>query len=208
MLEVSRSFGVSLAQRYWNDEWDEARNRAAYGTHASPEGVGANLRLELSAGDERDLQPGVARLKRLVDHRALAEDFAEFARTPSTLENLTLFLSTRHGVATWRRLTIHEDDRLSCVATHDGRLTLRERVYNLTLEVAGAVEPASGLLINRDELGRAVGAVAPRFAEAAPDSRAEWTRRLYLALRAEVPRLRALEVALNPRESLRVFDDE
>ena len=205
MREMSRSVYVSLAHRYWNFDWDRRQNHEVYGRLASPDGIGANLRLELRGGDEPDLRLGTARLKALVDHHALFSDVPEFTRASSTLERITIFLAARHGVPAWRTLTVHEDDRLSCVVDRSGRLTLRERIFNFTLEFNGQPDPESGVLQPRGSAAAVVRELAPNFAaDHSATGAAAWAKAWFAALNDRLPKLSALEVALNPRESLRV----
>ncbi len=91
----------SASHRLWRNDWNEARNRAAFGAHASCVSHGHNYELEVTVRGHVDEQTGmVIDLKQLkdvmdaeigerFDHRDLNDDTSFFGRSPATAENFS-----------------------------------------------------------------------------------------------------------------------
>jgi 6-pyruvoyltetrahydropterin/6-carboxytetrahydropterin synthase len=129
---LTRRARFSAAHRYWRPEWDEARNRAAFGACANPHGHGHNYLLEVTVHGRVDPETGfcvdLAVLDSLIqrevieplDHRHLnhaVPEFMEGERIPSS-ENLLLYLWPRLAAgipapARLHRLRLSEDDMLT-----------------------------------------------------------------------------------------------
>lgn len=200
MSEWSQTVYVSVAQRYWNPAWDPGRNREVYGDLASTEGVGANLRVRLlrESATEPDWAPIVARLKAASDHVCFFTDVAEFRSKPSTLENVALHLAREFGP-----LEVYEHDTFGCRVRGD-ELTLLESVYNLECATTATVDTDSGLARGRAELGQAVRAIAPDFADDRGEAAGPWAERLFEALAARIPGLVTLSIDLGSQRRIRV----
>jgi hypothetical protein len=215
--QQSQTVFVSLAQRYWRPEWSPARNREVYGASASLEGIGRNLCLTVSAlpreanglASDLDFSAPLAALKAYCDHRCLFTDFAEFRSRPSTTESLTLHLADYlfhrpppEG-ASWRALSVREDDGFTCTAyPSEATLDIEFRVLNLTFTVRRPVDPVSGLSIARDIFWQAVRDVAPAFAEPARHGLEAWGGELFAALAARVEGLSQLAIDLGGHRTL------
>ena len=106
---LTRSVRFSAAHRYHRPEWNEARNRAAFGACANEHGHGHNYVLEVTVAGEPDPLTGfcvdLAALDELLreqvreplDHRHLNHDVPEFrggGRIPSS-ENLVVWIWER-----------------------------------------------------------------------------------------------------------------
>src|SRR5262245_41193831 len=90
---ITQSVYASVAHRYWNQEWSAQKNRDEYGDLASEEGIGSNLRIELTGTNEGTVGRSLTVLKEMVDHQCLfAPDSPHFAK-PSTLENIAGLLA-------------------------------------------------------------------------------------------------------------------
>lgn len=212
MFEESQSIYVSLAHRYWNPRWSAGRNREVYGRNASPDGVGSNLRLEAtlrSQGPSAAAQ-ALQHLKALCDHRCLHTDVDAFRETPSTLENITVFLGaelSKHTppLSAWERLTVYESESLSCtIRPGHSRLLVHERAFNLTLTFEAEIDPESGLACARGVAERAVRAVAAEFSGPCEEGSEAWARRLFAALQIKVKTLVELRIDLGGHQTLRI----
>lgn len=209
----SNSVYASLAQRYWNPEWSPEKNRRIYGTVASIEGIGSNLRIELGItagldGDEQLLDDPLAELKSKVDHRCLFAPGTAFENRPSTIENLTVYLarelfSSSPQVGVWSALTLWETDRLGCTAyPEESRVSLHIRTRNLWLELKGEVDPDSGLLIARETVEKAVQNAFVAFAAPAQNGVNKWAEELISHLRQSLEMLVRLRIDLGSQGSL------
>jgi 6-pyruvoyltetrahydropterin/6-carboxytetrahydropterin synthase len=90
----------SAAHTLWRPDWDDARNRAVYGSAASSLGHGHNYELEVTIRGDVDPDTGMvidlkelkeimsAEIEARFDHRNLNEDTECFRSTPPTAENL------------------------------------------------------------------------------------------------------------------------
>lgn len=214
MSEESQSVYVSVAHRYWNIQWSEARNHEVYGRNASLEGVGSNLKLTLtveseSAG-EAGLEAALKMLKELCDHRCFFTDIPEFIQKPSTLEAITLYLGEK--LFSWplpkgmhaARLTVAENESISCTVDSRSVLRLTEKHLNLLCTVQSPLDPESGLVLPRGVIWQAVREIAPNFSEPATTDSAAWGRALFAALQIKVKALCELNIDLGSQQSLRI----
>lgn len=108
MILLTRKAEFSAAHYYWNQDWSEARNVAAFGKCANRQGHGHNYTLEVTVGGEVDPVTGfvvdLKALKEIIeqevisvyDHRHLNHEVPEFRTLMPTTENI--------AVAIWRRL--------------------------------------------------------------------------------------------------------
>ena len=108
IARVTRRVHFCAGHRLHNPDWDEARNRAAYGACSNPNGHGHNYDLEVTVEGEIDPMVGyvmdLRALKELlgnavladVDHANLNVDVPWLEGVVPTTENL--------AVAIWRRL--------------------------------------------------------------------------------------------------------
>lgn len=200
MLTLSRSVHVSLAYRCWNNQWSQEENRRRYGLQASAEGLGGNWLIEIGRSDEREdkLEPQLAQLKGLLDHRCLFTHVEEFHSTPSTLENVTVWLGKQlfNGDPGWSYVTIHENDRTACTVQADGRpLQLSLRILNLTMTLQG-VPDESGLMTSRDLLTQLVIRTLREFENVDYNDFETWGNTLFATFQSGAPGLKSLRVDL------------
>lgn len=207
-LEVSQCVDVSVAHRYWNVEWPEAKNRQTYGVLASSEGVGSNLKLTaavwLDQGDV-ELSDHLQFLKQLVDHRCLFEEFPEFFVQASTLERITVFLAKRlferrlgHKSLKWAYLRVEEMDGFGCqVEPESDVLKFFVRAQNLTCIVQRplsdlAAHSNAGIGLPRLLVNEAVRDLAPDIGK----PREQWAAHLFEALASRIEGLKEVRVDL------------
>lgn len=212
MLVQSQSFYVSVAHRYWTPQWSEERNREIYGEFASPEGLGGNFRVKLSAhlngAEEIDWAPWIRDVKARIDHHCFFTDFALFQAQASTLERIARFLgdsvfSRPLASAAWFSLTVEESDRLGCtVYPQRDEVDLHVKTRNLHVCLRRPVDAVTGLAAARDEVERAVLALAPEFAEDQGESETQWSQRLFLALAEKIKNLQELRIDSGQQRSL------
>ncbi|MGZ3722042.1 MAG: hypothetical protein ACXVA9_03865 [Bdellovibrionales bacterium] len=204
---LSHSVYASVAHRYWNAQWSEAKNREVYGQDASTEGIGSNLRLELSvrAADgvgEADLLMALNQLKSMVDHQCLFAKDSEFGAKSSTLENITSWLS-RALTIEWSSLTVWESERLGCIvqpSTSEPALIFKRG--NLALKISRAVDSLSGIAVERAAVDRAVGERLVKLNENNDTQLSGWSRKLFLDLQNSLAGLCSLTIDLGSHESL------
>jgi hypothetical protein len=213
MLQSSEFLHVSLAHRYWKREWDGERNRLVYGPSASPEGIGSNMILQLRAkGDAPvDFTAALKALKAQVDHRCLFEDVERFQSEPSTLERVTEFLAQSAFAQalpdgqSWFSLSVSENPWMLARAFADASdLEMEIRVHNLTLQLRGSVDPATGLLLERGTVESAVKNLNLKPTELS--SRA-WAEDLLFKLKSKVKNLKGVTVDLGRQEKIIVTSE-
>lgn len=97
---LTRRMEFSAAHRLWRSDWNEARNREVFGSHAGEAVYGHNYALEVTLAGPVDPESGMLmdlkRLKEVMeaevgqrfDHRNLNEEAEHFRDRPPTLENL------------------------------------------------------------------------------------------------------------------------
>lgn len=214
-MEFARSVSVSVALRYWNSRWSDVENRRHYGRDASPEGLGANLRLTAAAHGARDgdLAPSLEGLHRLCDHRCFFTDFPEFAHQASTLERVALFLG-RHMFAEappapferWSFLRVTDGHRLSFLVRPGlpTDLWVEERIFNFTCLTRNGVDPTTGLARPRGKLEAVARAMAPSLAAPVEGADALWAKEVFGRFAQELSGLVELTVDLGRHGALRV----
>jgi hypothetical protein len=203
MVILARSVYASVAHRYWNEDWDPAKNRQTYGPDASPEGLGSNLRIELAlrTDDEGALTEPLEGLKRLVDHQCLFVQESPLYGRPSTLENIAVWLS-ENLQGDWFALTIWESERLGCQIRRKGNPVLLFKENNLTLSLEGRIAAATGLLADRVSVRKAVAQTFVQLNEINEPDFAKWGEKLFLNLKVALPYLRSVTIDLGRHEAL------
>jgi len=109
---LTKRIEFSSSHRYIKPEWDEAKNRAAFGLCYNPPAHGHNYLLEVTVSGEIDPQTGMVvnlfDLKRVLlnvieefDHKNLNLDMPYFKDRIPTSENLALVL--------WTKLVVQQD---------------------------------------------------------------------------------------------------
>ncbi len=195
VVTLAQSVHASLAYRHWNNLWSHDENLRRYGSMASPEGLGGNWIVELAGRvAEADLHEPLGRIKSLLDHRCLFTDVAEFRDSPSTLENVTLFLGRQFLVGDFEFLSVHESDSLSCTL-RAGVLTLRFRLLNLTLDIEG-VPDESGLMTSREQVTQSVIETHAQFANASDLLGDQWAQSVLENLKQSVRGLALVRIDL------------
>ena len=126
MVYFSEKFEFAATHKLWNDEFSEQRNFEVFGKCANPTGHGHNyvveVTVETAAGKEvciGDFERIVDdELIKIVDHKNLNVDVAEFAATNPTVENIAVFawerLVERFAETKLHCVTIWETDKTSC----------------------------------------------------------------------------------------------
>jgi hypothetical protein len=210
-VTVAHSVFASVAHRYWNPDWDNGKNAQFYGADASVEGMGSNLRVEVALSstnpvDERALLPALRRLQAAVDHQCLFLDSSPMRI--STLENISLHLSEMlfnepAAQGNWESLTVWESERLACTVRPDREeVTMTFRMRNLTLEIAAAVDSASGIAVARAPIHRAVEDLYVKLNEFHNSDAEAWSRALFTHLASAIGGLNSLRVDLGRHTSL------
>ncbi len=127
VIYFSEKFEFAATHKLWNDDFSEERNFEVFGKCANPAGHGHNYVVEVTiktpaSGDgfcigdfERIVDD---ELIRLVDHKNLNADVAEFGKTNPTVENISAFawekLVGKFGKATLHCVTVWETDKTYC----------------------------------------------------------------------------------------------
>ncbi len=127
MIYFGEKFEFSATHRLWNDDFSAERNFEIFGKCANAAGHGHNYIVEVTVkipagkngfgvGDfERTVDN---ELIKLVDHKNLNTEVAEFGKTIPTVENIAAFawkkLSGNFGKATLHCVTVWETDRTYC----------------------------------------------------------------------------------------------
>ncbi len=127
MIYFSEKFGFAATHKLWNDEFSDERNLEVFGKCANPAGHGHNYVAEVTIkrpirGNSfciSDFERIVdEKLIKLVDHKNLNVDVAEFNKTNPTVENIAAFawdkLVGKFGEATLHCITIWETDKTYC----------------------------------------------------------------------------------------------
>lgn len=155
---------VSVAHRYWKDDWSVEKNQSIYGSLASPIGVGSNLKVVIEG--EGPLETAWTLLKAHLDHKSLDQVDPRFKNSPSTLESIALFIADvllPTCDAKWSSVTVWElDDRRACRVERSqraGALTMIENYRNLTLTLKANIDPDSLLALSRNCVANAVDQV-------------------------------------------------
>jgi len=126
MLYFSEKFEFAATHKLWNDNFSQRRNFEIFGKCANPTGHGHNYVVEVTIkrliggnnfciGDFEKIVDD--ELIKLVDHKNLNVDVAEFKRTNPTVENIAAFawgkLAGKFGPAL-HCVTVWETDRTYC----------------------------------------------------------------------------------------------
>jgi len=127
MIYFSEKFAFAAGHKLWNDQFSHERNIEIFGKCANPAGHGHNYVVEvtikkptgggdLCIGDfERVVND---QLIKVLDHKNLNVDIAEFARTIPTVENIAAFawksLVGKFDGATLACVTVWETDKTRC----------------------------------------------------------------------------------------------
>ena len=127
MIYFSEKFEFAAMHKLWNDVFSEERNLEVFGKCANPAGHGHNYVVEVtvkrpSSGDEfsiGDFEEAVdGELIKVLDHKNLNVDVAEFSETNPTVENIAAFawnrLADKFGQASLHCVTVWESDRTCC----------------------------------------------------------------------------------------------
>jgi 6-pyruvoyltetrahydropterin/6-carboxytetrahydropterin synthase len=126
MFYFSEKFDFAAMHKLWNDKLSQDENFELFGKCANPAGHGHNYVLEVTvkAPAERDIRIGDfenvvdAQFVKLVDHKNLNQDVAEFAEKNPTIENLAVLawdrLAGKFSRAKLHSVTVAESDRTFC----------------------------------------------------------------------------------------------
>jgi len=214
MHELTVSENLSVARRDWIPSRDASTNKSLYGTTASPEGVGCNLRVTLGAvgANREELSARLLSLKKQFDHTCLFEDVDVFRARSSTLERVTQhwadqIFGTALSAGDWSYLRVQEGENLfGCVRPQSrDQVELSVSVSNLRLNFKGPPNGESGLLVRRSAVVAAVAASAREFGAGNPDlSERDWSEKLFISLKAKLSHLDSLDIDLPSQKSLHV----
>jgi 6-pyruvoyltetrahydropterin/6-carboxytetrahydropterin synthase len=127
MIYFSEKFAFAAGHKLWNDQFSQQRNVEIFGKCANPSGHGHNYVVEVTikkptdGGDfcigdfERIVDD---QLIKVLDHKNLNVDVAEFAATIPTVENIAAFawnrLVGKFSGATLACVTVWETDKTRC----------------------------------------------------------------------------------------------
>ncbi len=126
MIYFSEKFDFAAMHKLWNDKLSEKENFELFGKCANPAGHGHNYVLEVTIKTpaEQDIRIGDfenvvdAQFIKLVDHKNLNQDVAEFAAKNPTIENLAVLawdrLTGKFSPAKLHSVTVWESDRTFC----------------------------------------------------------------------------------------------
>lgn len=126
MIYFSEKFEFAAMHKLWNNDFSEERNFQVFGKCANPNGHGHNYTVEVTvkmpasedfavSGFERAVDET---LIRLVDHKNLNADVAEFNKQNPTIENIAVLawnkLAGRFSDCKLHCITIWETDKTYC----------------------------------------------------------------------------------------------
>jgi 6-pyruvoyltetrahydropterin/6-carboxytetrahydropterin synthase len=127
MIYFSEKFEFAAMHKLWNDDFSQERNLEVFGKCANPAGHGHNYVVEVTVkkpADGNDFCIGDFEkivddeLIKVVDHKNLNVDVAEFSETNPTVENIAAFawkrLAGKFAEATVHCVTVWETDRTYC----------------------------------------------------------------------------------------------
>jgi len=136
MIYFSEKFAFAAGHKLWNDQFSKKHNLEIFGKCANPAGHGHNYVVEVTIKkptDGRDFCIGDFervvndQLIKMLDHRNLNVDVAEFAKTIPTVENIAAFawarLVGKFSGAALACVTVWETDKTRCsyyLRTEDG----------------------------------------------------------------------------------------
>ncbi len=139
MIYFSEKFEFAATHKLWNEDFSAERNLEVFGKCANPAGHGHNyvvevtvktpagsiLRSRTTTKDEKD-SFHIGEFERIVndelikllDHKNLNADVAEFSKTNPTVENIAAFawenIAGKFGEAALHCVTVWETDKTSC----------------------------------------------------------------------------------------------
>ncbi len=140
MIYFSEKFSFAAGHKLWNDQFSKKRNLEIFGKCANPAGHGHNYVVEVTikvsgvggrGSGIRDQGSGIRdfcigdfervvndQLIKMLDHRNLNVDVAEFAKTIPTVENIAAFawarLVGKFSGAALACVTVWETDKTRC----------------------------------------------------------------------------------------------
>jgi 6-pyruvoyltetrahydropterin/6-carboxytetrahydropterin synthase len=127
MICFSEKFEFAAMHKLWNDDFSEERNLEVFGKCANPAGHGHNYVVEVTVKKQAggngfcigDFEKTVDdELIRVLDHKNLNADIAEFSETNPTVENIAAFawnrLVGKFAETTLHCVTVWETDRTYC----------------------------------------------------------------------------------------------
>ena len=127
MIYFSEKFEFAATHKLWNDDFSRQRNFEVFGKCANPAGHGHNYIVEVTV-KTTSVKGGFSigefekivddQLIKLLDHKNLNTDVAEFSKNNPTVENIALFawnkLAGKIGKISLHRVTAWETDKTSC----------------------------------------------------------------------------------------------
>ena len=127
MIYFSEKFEFAATHKLWNDSFSEERNFDLFGKCANPSGHGHNYILEVTVKTPA-CENGFSSVEfektidenfiKVVDHKNLNIDVAEFAKSNPTVENITSFawkkLAAQFQKAKLHCITVWETDKTYC----------------------------------------------------------------------------------------------
>lgn len=127
MIYFSEKFEFSASHKLWNERLSEQRNFEVFGKCANPTGHGHNYIVEVTVKKPIDNDSFYIgeferivndELIKVVDHKNLNTDVAEFSKTNPTVENIVAFawkkLAGKFGKAQLHCVTVWETDKTYC----------------------------------------------------------------------------------------------
>jgi 6-pyruvoyltetrahydropterin/6-carboxytetrahydropterin synthase len=127
MFYFSERFEFAATHKLWNEQFSEERNLEVFGNCANPTGHGHNYVVEVTIKKPMDNNVFCAadfekivhkELIKLVDHRNLNTDIAEFKEVNPTIENIAAFawnkLAGKFSKAQLHCVTVWETDKTYC----------------------------------------------------------------------------------------------
>ena len=127
MIYFSEKFEFAATHKLWNDAFSDERNFEVFGKCANPAGHGHNYAVEVTikaTEGEDSFRIGEFEkivddeLIKVVDHKNLNVDVAEFSKTNPTIENIAAFawgkLVDKFGEAGLHCVTVWETDKTYC----------------------------------------------------------------------------------------------
>ena len=127
MIYFSEKFEFAATHKLWNDEFSDKRNFDVFGKCANPAGHGHNYVVEVTIKareGEDSFRIGEFekivddKVVKVVDHKNLNVDVAEFSKTNPTVENIAAFawnkLAGKFGEAELDCVTVWETDKTYC----------------------------------------------------------------------------------------------
>ena len=127
MIYFSEKFEFAATHKLWNDDFSQERNFEVFGKCANPAGHGHNYVVEVTVktpvgvdsfciGDFERIVDN--ELIKLLDHKNLNGDVAQFSRTNPTVENIAAFawnkLVGKFSEATLHCISVWETDKTYC----------------------------------------------------------------------------------------------